>query len=278
MNLFKISPQHSYITLITAALAFPSPALYADKPLWELGIGLVAFNQSHYLGAAQSHNLLLPFPYIVYRGEKVEAENGRVKGLLFNSDKLEIDVSLGGSLPVNSNDNRLREGMPDLNPILEIGPSVKWKLLNRDNQQWQLELPLRWAHSIDGSDIEQQGWISTPQLSFSHETEMNRWRFSMGAVYGNQQFQDYFYKVAPEHASAQRPEFQSSNGLMAYRSTLSYEKRIKDIVIGAYAAYYDMSDSASRNSPLLADKGNISVALRIAWVLRKSKKMVKARN
>jgi len=45
-----------------------------------------------------------------------------VRGLFFKSDNAELDVSLNGSVPVKSSENRARQGMPDLEPTLEIGP------------------------------------------------------------------------------------------------------------------------------------------------------------
>ena len=41
----------------------------AERPLWELGVGVGALRLPHYRGSDQSHNFLLPVPYLVYRGQ-----------------------------------------------------------------------------------------------------------------------------------------------------------------------------------------------------------------
>lgn len=285
MNKQRLYPSGSpALLLMFTLLALVACPLYAEqppllkKPLWELGVGLIAFRQPHYLGADQGRNLLLPFPYVVYRGKKIKAEEGQVRGLLFSSQRLDIDVSLGGSLPVSSSDNRLRRGMPDLDPIAEVGPSLKWRLTDTSStDRLQLELPVRWTHSIDGSRINEHGWISTPQVTFERRHNASRWRFSTGAVYASRQFQDYFYEVSPEFVTPERPLFKSSSGLVAYRATFSYEKRIGDFLVGAYAAYYDLSDATNLRSPLLVEEGNVSIGLRAAWILRKSSRLVTSR-
>ncbi len=257
------------IALLVIALIF-SAQVHAEKPLWELGAGLVAFHQPQYPGAEQARNLILPFPYFIYRGKKVRAENGRVRGLLLSTDKLAIDISLGGALPVSSEDNRLRERMPDLDPMLEIGPSLKWHFSERLN----VELPLRWANSIDGTNIDERGWISTPQLRYMREGEATRLQMTLGAVYASRQLQNYFYAVDPEYVTGDRPRYLADPGLMAYRATINYQKRFGNTIIGAYAAYYDLSDAENLASPLLAEESQFSVGLRIAWILRTAKKRV----
>jgi len=82
--------------------------LQADpKPLWELGIGTVMLHRPDYLGANEESFYLLPFPSIVYRGDFIKADDDGIQGLFFSNERLELDISGGGSLPVNSTRNRL---------------------------------------------------------------------------------------------------------------------------------------------------------------------------
>ena len=102
--------------------------LQADpKPLWELGIGTVMLHRPDYLGANEESFYLLPFPSIVYRGDFIKADDDGIQGLFFSNERLELDISGGGSLPVNSEDNSAREGMDDLDPAFELGPSITYK-------------------------------------------------------------------------------------------------------------------------------------------------------
>lgn len=39
-----------------------------------------------------------------------------------------VSPSFNGTLPVNDHDNEAREGMPDLDALIEFGPSVKYSV------------------------------------------------------------------------------------------------------------------------------------------------------
>jgi len=72
----------------------------------------------------QSSPYAIPFPYLVYRGTFLKADRNGIRGTFFDSDRIELSLSLSASLPVNSDDNRARQGMPDLQPTVEFGPSL----------------------------------------------------------------------------------------------------------------------------------------------------------
>ena len=54
------------LCILGATLSSSAPA---DQPLWELGMGAGGLRLPHYRGSDQSHDLLLPVPFAVYRGE-----------------------------------------------------------------------------------------------------------------------------------------------------------------------------------------------------------------
>ena len=95
-----------------------------ELPLWEAGGGAAVIDFPDYRGSDERHTFVLPVPYVVYRGEFLKIDRERVRGLFFKTDKAELDISLNGSVPVKSADNRARQGMPDLEPTLEVGPSL----------------------------------------------------------------------------------------------------------------------------------------------------------
>ena len=107
--------------LLLAALA---PSARAEpKPKWELGAGATVLRLPDYRGSDESRGYVYPLPYFVYRGEFLRLDREGLRGVLIESDRVEFDLSLFGSLPVDSSKNLARAGMPDLDPVLEIGPS-----------------------------------------------------------------------------------------------------------------------------------------------------------
>ena len=111
--------------LLLATLFIHAPSLAADKPLWELGAGIGVLDFPDYRGSDERSSYVLPIPYVVYRGEFFKVDRDSIRGELFESERLELDISLNGSVPVDSDDNDARRGMDDLDPTVEIVTTVK---------------------------------------------------------------------------------------------------------------------------------------------------------
>ena len=65
-------------------------------------MGVVGFSFPDYRGSDETRFYALPFPYFIYRGDLLKVDRDRVRGLFFRRSWLELDVSLGGSVPVDS--------------------------------------------------------------------------------------------------------------------------------------------------------------------------------
>jgi hypothetical protein len=107
--------------LLLAALAFSGAATGAraeQLPLWEAGVGVTVLSFPDYRGSNERRPWVLPFPYLVYRGEFLKADERRMRGLFFKTDRVELDVSVNATVPVKSSENEARRGMPDLDPTL----------------------------------------------------------------------------------------------------------------------------------------------------------------
>lgn len=102
------------------------PQRAADKALWELGIVGGGGYVPDYLAAGDSHAKGIGSPYIMYRGKFWRlGEKGIVRGRLAHKRNWGLDISLGGSYASDSDDNKARKGMPDLDWMAEIGPRLQ---------------------------------------------------------------------------------------------------------------------------------------------------------
>src|SRR5690349_18042596 len=70
----------------------------ADAPLWEAGAGVAAVNFPDYRGSDQRSSYVLPIPYFIYRGEVLRVDRESVRGRLFESENVELNLSLNGSI------------------------------------------------------------------------------------------------------------------------------------------------------------------------------------
>jgi len=127
------------LLICSVVFALLAPAARADeKPLWEFGLGAGAIAFPDYRGSDEARVYPVPVPYFVYRGPFLKADRDGLRGKLFNREYVELDLSVSATIPVSSEDNAARRGMPDLKPTLELGPSLEvhlWRSADRDTKR-----------------------------------------------------------------------------------------------------------------------------------------------
>ena len=101
------------------------------KPLWELAVAGYGVYGPAYPGSAQNQFDFLPLPFPMYRGKflRIGEDNEKpIRGRLFRSDKIKLDLDMDLNFGSDSQDIDARRGMPDLDPALQLGPSLKINL------------------------------------------------------------------------------------------------------------------------------------------------------
>ena len=68
-------------------------------------------NLPAYRGSDDRTITVLPFPYVIYRGERFRI-NRSIQGILFETDQLILDISGRASSFVESDDSEARRDMP----------------------------------------------------------------------------------------------------------------------------------------------------------------------
>lgn len=240
----------------------------------EYGIGVTALNFPHYPGSDQTHTVTLPFPYLTYYSERVDVDGGSVRGTMWQHEAWSLDISSGGALPVDADDNDAREGMPDLGWLAEIGPALRyspaWSQLSPD-WQYRISLPIRQAVELDGLEIDGRGWIVAPNVQVQRDflAVDHRWEFQARASvrYASQAYNQHFHGVDPAFATAERPAFQAEEGISAYTFSTGLGWRRQQWWIGGFIRYSDFSDSVVRESPLIRDRRQASFGLSAAYIL-----------
>jgi hypothetical protein len=140
------------------------PACADLLPLWEAGLGLAVVDFPDYPGADERTTYAVPLPYFVYRGERFKIDRDGIRGLFFESDRVELDVSANASIPVKSTENQARQGMPDLDPTFQIGPTVNFTLHRDPDRKLQIRLPVRGVVATDFTQAKGAGLVFEPQL------------------------------------------------------------------------------------------------------------------
>ncbi len=267
---------------VAAAVAVLLPALATadeEKPLWEIGAGVAAFSFPAYRGSDKVRNFLMPVPYFTYHGDFLKADRHGLRGSLFDSDRVDLTLSLSASPPTKSDDVAVRVGMADLNPTAEFGPEVDvtlWRSASRA-RFLKLRLPVRAAFSIERSpkDI---GWIFSPNLNadITDLPGLPGWSLGLvaGPIYATKKQHDYFYGVAPEYATATRPAYAASGGYSGSQFLASLSRRFDKTWVGAFVRYDTLRGAAFVDSPLVARRGFAAAGVAVSWVIDESKTRV----
>lgn len=270
--------------LAVLAAATTAPLCAEPLPLWELGMGAAAISFPDYRGSDERTNYLLPLPYFVYRGEFLKADRQRVRGLFFKSDRAELDVSISGSVPVKSENNRARRGMPDLDPSLEIGPSLNLKLYDSADKNHTLELrmPLRAVLASDFHYVKYQGLVFHPQLNLDNRNFLGYHGLNLGLAVGpyfaSQRYHQFIYGVDAAYATAERPAYRGRGGYAGTQFVTALSKRFSSYWVGGFLKYDNMSGAVFDDSPLTKSKSGFTAGIGISFVFSESKTKVEARD
>ncbi|MCB1954681.1 MAG: MipA/OmpV family protein [Rhodocyclaceae bacterium] len=255
-------------------------ALAADKaPLWELGLGVGAVSFPDYRGSDERQTYLLPTPYFIYRGDFLRSDRKGLRGVFFDSERLELNLSVSGSVPVDSDGNKARRGMPDLHPTVEFGPSVDlslWKSAD-GRRELDLRLPVRWAFRLGGRprDI---GLVFSPRvnLDVADPAGFEGWRLGMlaGPIFTDRRNNAYYYDVAEPYATAERPAYASSGGYAGSQFVVALSKRYPGYWVGFFSRYDSLGGAVFDDSPLVRSRHMWAGGVAISWIIGESSTLV----
>jgi len=236
------------------------------KTKWELGIGLGVLSLPHYRGSDQRDEYFAPVPYVRFRGEKLKVDREGGRYYFIDSETFKLDVSAAFALPVDSDDNRSRQGMPDLDAILEVGPRMQWFLWESDDRRlrFRAAAPVRLAVNL--SDAGNEGWFFAPYLQLRYYSTMET-AVSVGPMWASEKFHDYYYQVDNQYATVDRPAYDATAGYSGFRFTLTNSQRLsKHYWWGGFIRYDLLSGATFEDSPLIKQKDALMLGFAISYI------------
>ncbi len=271
--------QFKSLSFILLSLCIGPPVTWAeDLPVWEVHAGFLGARLPHYRGSNSYNAPVFPFPALIYRGERLKASDGKIQGLLYTSETVKFDISLAGSLPASPDDDSARKGMPRLDTIFEIGPSLTTRLWESEGQNSSLllEFPIRSAFSIETGDLalRDHGWTFSPFIGINHDNHDWKVDLSFGPIFATRRYHAYFYDVSTQYVTAARPGYNAGGGYSGSRFTLSVDKHFKKFSIISFARYEVLSNATFIDSPLVERSNNLSAGFAIMWQIAKSKRSI----
>lgn len=263
-----------YISLpLIVALGACTNASAEPEHLWEIGIGGAVGSFPAYRGAKAQHTYFLPVPFVTYRGDWISFDREGLRGKLFESERWRLELSADAMVPVERDDG-MREGMPELAPMLELGPSLEYLIEDSGATQWRLRLPLRSTLSVDLPSIAPEGLMFHPNLAVDHRH--GGWEFggSFGPLFASDGYHDYYYGVSSAYETPDRPRYEAEAGYSGTRLTLGASRYFKDYWFGMFIRYDDLSGASFTDSPLVEKESAVMGGMALTWLFQRSETMV----
>jgi outer membrane protein len=262
-----------------AMLMGAGKSMAEEKPLWEIGMGVATVSFPSYRGSDEQRSYVLPVPVFNYHGDFLKSDRHGVRGSLFDSDRVDLNVSFALSPPVPSGGVSARQGMPDLSATLEAGPQVDFVLWRSANHArfLKFQVPLRAVYTLENHP-KQAGWVLHPKfnLDVTDIAGSQGWNvgFLAGPLWGNARQHEYYYSMPAAYVTAQRPAYEAKAGYAGMQYLMSVSKRFSNYWVGAFARYDNLNRAVFEDSPLVKQKDYFAAGVAITWVLGASSTMV----
>lgn len=281
MPLRSLLPALLGLLLAATVNAEPYPE---EVPLWELGFGAGVLHTPDYPSSSERSTRAIALPYMVYRGDVFRLGDGQAaRAVAAESARFELSMSFDAAFDTRSDRNELRKGMPDLDFLFEVGPQLRLKLGRyafEDNGHGELDLALqaRAAFSTDFKGIDHQGYVAEPMLRYRHrgllwpqlETSV-----SLRPMWADRQLQDFFYGVAQEFVTAERPLYEAEDGYFGTQLSLFARWHFTDrLQVFGGTQIISHQGAANRDSPLFERDYTVNFGGGFLWSVFDSKRTV----
>jgi outer membrane scaffolding protein for murein synthesis (MipA/OmpV family) len=247
---------------------------HSGESEWELGAGLAVLDIPFYPGSSQSKAYLLPIPHIFYRSEKLEVDNG-LEVTFLKTPRTRLNLSADFAVPVNSKDSDARTGMPNLDLVIQIGPSLEVTLSGGrfKPSHFRLELPIRTAIATDFRSAENVGWIFEPRLTFEtrrpHKTGF-AYLVSGGLRFSTEELHQYYYGVEQQFVTPERTRFDASAGYSGLFIDYIANWRTENLIFFALLRYQNIAGAAFEDSPLVEQDDYLIFGAGITWIFARN--------
>lgn len=261
------------LALVIVVACLGTQVLAESLPKAEIGVGLAAQHLRDYRGSTQSQTQVLPFPFLVYRGERIQADKDGIRGRFIRGKNWELNVSAEAALNGGSEENEKRQGMPALNSAVEFGPSVNINLTGSGmNNGWGFRLPMRAVFAVDTSSIEHIGFNINPKFTYRKPEFWLGWngKVDLGLLWGSQDYHDYYYTVTDRYTTEFRPQYYSESGYSGTYLKFSLKKRARQFWYGWNLRYDYLQGTVFEDSPLFETDSYFSTTFAVGWFFWRS--------
>lgn len=262
--------------------SLPGQAAEPAQPLWELRLGGSALYAPDYPGSDDSHWHGVGAPLFIYRGERIrigaDEPNAVARAIAVENRRFELSISADANYGADSSENDARQGMPDLETQLEIGPQLTINLIDSGwtddgRRRLRILLPVRDVGATDFKSWDNLGYIFQPTLTYRRQTLDQKMSFStsIAAVFASEGVQDYYYQVDPLYATADRPAYDAQGGYLGTHLQISGRREIRP-GLNVYLTYRlrSLAGAENEDSPLHREDLTQAFSISAVWTALRS--------
>jgi len=223
-------------------------------PLWELGLLGGFARVSLYPGAGDYASRYLLFPYVYYRGKIFRSDRGGARARLYSSKKTKLSLGFGGNLPSKNSESSIREGMPNLDFVFEIGPRLRFlNLFDKDGLE--AGISIKKASSVSSWNFYSKGFTLSSSLGYRGNLDFfSKTRIFLRATVKVTEkiYQEYFYNVPAAYQKPSRPTYNAKAGILSIRYFVGF---LNSFMKGKWVNFIgftldDYSLAANKDSPI----------------------------
>lgn len=255
-----------------------------DLAKWEVGLVGMGARIPYYRGSDEYRWYGFPVPYLIYRGDYLQADRDGVRGMFFKGRWVETELSISGNPPVRDGSGA-RAGMPELDPLVELGPALRLFLYRgRKLSALYLEAAARAVGSVDRDTLglDYEGNRAALSLVIARFTPRagSPWNTGLraGVDFADRDYHRYFYDVNEAYALPARPAYESRGGYGGASLSGWISRRLfDDVSLALYARLDNCEGAVYEESPLVRSRNNVTVGAAVSWKIAESRTRVKRR-
>lgn len=250
------------------------------QPLWEAGLGGGMIESPNYPASAERNFVALALPYVIYRGDifRVGGQGG-ARAVFLENERLELDMSFSGAFSADSEDNTVREGMPELDYLVEVGPQLIYKIKDFSfagggNSRLNARLQTRAVFSTDLGRIDARGFVVEPTITYQQRGVLlpdTGFSLAFRMTWATEKLHDYFYEVTPAYETQVRPAYNAKAGYLGAELSAGLAFPVVKNVRGFLTSSVQFNcGTANEDSPLFEKDFTYSVGVGFVWRAYKS--------
>lgn len=255
------------------------PSSVTRRPVWEFGVGGGYFSGFDYPASNDENQRFVALPFFIYRTPVFRFGGGGVRAVAIERPRVKLDLSIGGSLNASSDGDGVREGLPPLDFLFEIGPQLEVRLFDRTmpaggRLQGRFTSELRAVFATDFSQVSSQGLVAEVGLGVNYGNVRGSGVDLITAIditFADEKLQDYFYEVSSEFATENRAAFDARGGYLETNLFAGIGIRpLRNVRVftGFFVGLFD--GARNQDSPLFETTTQTGFALGIVWTIKTS--------